>query len=351
MITFAWDDAYHELWTIAAQSRGTATRSEEPPGVLGYGTLPEWPRTRGADVLAIAAMVDPALRALPLQPGGYGIERLWQSCMIDLEFFALDRLTREYVHNRAFWSTLAATLAYLGSIHASPPSAAAWRAVLVELATAGPHRNGPTSDNNLHLTARTYDELWSAQKAALVKLRGADVREPSADMTGVRMAIPRTTNADILQLATYWTKALIKLEAKRLMGGVVNAMGLDREKRRWQAALADVDKYAKTGTPSDVYPRNHELWRASGTLSITIAAIDEEPAPLDLIVGSVKSSVEDLPGRIANAAGAVAHAVGNIAHEAGAGLFSGFGTPLLIGGGVLFGLVMLLRSRGHREDA
>jgi hypothetical protein len=165
------------------------------------------------------------------------------------------------------------------------------------------------------------------------------------------MAIPRTTNADVLQLATYWTKALTKLELKRFAGGVVNDMGLDGEKRRWQAALADVDKYAKGGTPSDIYPKNHEFWRASGKLSITVAAIDEEPAPLDLMIDSFKQSVKDLPGRIANAAGTVAHVVGDIAHEVGAGLFKGLGTPLLVGGGVLLGLFLLLRNRGHHEAA
>jgi hypothetical protein len=351
MMTFAWDDAFHELWMHAARTRGTATSLGELPGVMRYSTMQAWPRTRGSDVLAIAAVVDPVLRALPMQPGGYGIERLWHACVIDLEWFALDHVTREYVHNRAFWSTLAATMAYLATIEAPFPAAATWRALLAEFANPGEHRNGPERDDKLHVTAKTYDELWNAQKAALVKLRGADVRETPAGVMGGAMAVPRTTNADVLQLATYWTDALTKLEIKRFLGGVVNAMGLDGEKQRWQAALADVDRYAKTGTPGDIYPKNHEFWRASGTLSITVAAIDGEPAPFDLMVDSFKQAVKDLPGRIAGAAGAVAHAIGNIAHEAGAGLFSGFGTPLLVGGGVLVGLFLLLRSRGHREDA
>lgn len=351
MMTFAWDDAFHELWMHAAKYRGIATNLGELPEGTRYGTMQEWPRTRGSDVLSIAAVVDPVLRALPAQPGGYGIERLWHTCVIDLEWFALGHVTREYVHNRTFWSTLAATMAYLATIEAPFPAGTTWRALLAEFATSGEHRNGPESDDKLHVTAKTYDELWNAQKAALVKLRGADVREPTADMTGIPMAIPRSTNADVLQLATYWTNALTKLEVKRFMGGVVNDMGLDGEKRRWQEALADVDKYAKGGTTSDIYPKNHEFWRASGKLSITIAAIDEEPDPLELMVDSVKQAAKDLPGRIANAAGAVAHVVGDIAHEVGAGLFKGLGTPLLVGGGVLLGLFLLLRNSGHHEAA
>lgn len=57
----------------------------------------------------------------------------------------------------------------------------------------------------------------------------------------------------------------------------------------------------------------------------------------------------DLPGRIAGAAGAVAKAVGDVAREAGAGLLSGMGKPLQIGGGVLVGLLLLFRSGRARE--
>ena len=45
---------------------------------------------------------------------------------------------------------------------------------------------------------------------------------------------------------------------------------------------------------------------------------------------------------------APAHAVGKVANDAGKGLFAGFGTPLLIGAG-LIGLFLITRSRDHEE--
>ena len=76
----------------------------------------------------------------------------------------------------------------------------------------------------------------------------------------------------------------------------------------------------------------------------------------DPAVASVKDSVAHLPetlGAAASKAGELvadaAHAVGKVANEAGKGLFAGFGTPLLIGGGLL-GLFLISRSR-RGEDA
>ena len=67
------------------------------------------------------------------------------------------------------------------------------------------------------------------------------------------------------------------------------------------------------------------------------------------MVDATKQAPSDLSGRIADAAETVAHAIGNIAHEAGAGLLSSLGKPILIGGGLLLGLVLLLRSGRDRE--
>ena len=76
-----------------------------------------------------------------------------------------------------------------------------------------------------------------------------------------------------------------------------------------------------------------------------------------MVVDSVKDSVTHLPEN-ARARGeqgrrlvaSAAHAVGKVANEAGKGLFSGFGTPLLIGAGLL-GLFLISRSRNRHEEA
>jgi hypothetical protein len=351
MSIVTWNDLYHQLWIQAAQSRGTITSVGEMPGSTCYSTIPEWPRTTGADAIAIASLVDPILGALPLRPGGYGITRLWQTAVIELEGLAFAQPAAEYAHNRALWSTLLAVASYLDTMDAPLPSEDAWEALLdTQWAPTVGHRNAGGPPTRV-ITESTIEQMWDSQHAELIKARGFDVREPPPNAVGRPMQVPRTTNADVLRLTEYWSKQFVKLQVKVMVGGVANTMGFEGEQARWQAATADVAKYAKPGKPDDVYPKNHELWRAMLSLATTLAVLDEAPAPFDLMVDATKQAVSDLPGRIADAAGTVAHAIGNIAHEAGAGLLSGMGKPLLIGGGVVLGLVLLLRKGRKREAA
>lgn len=282
MTTLTWDEAFHQLWTHAAQHRGMNV--DATPGQMPDGPTQGWPRTRGSDVLAIAAVVDPVVRTLPMELGSFGIERRWRDGASDLADFALDQPAREYIENRTFWATLAATLAYLASIDAPVPHDL-WRALLAEIANPGTSRD-LVSDDYIHLAAYSYDELWRVQKATLSELRGVDSREPYADTSVPRWTVPRTTNADVLQLATFWSLALIKVEHQQhaIAPEVVATLGLSGVKRRWHAVLADVDAYAKTGDPRDVYPKNHEFWRATASVSVTISPLDDLPLSLDLTV-------------------------------------------------------------------
>jgi hypothetical protein len=199
-----------------------------------------------------------------------------------------------------------------------------------------------------HFDEKTYDDLWRAQRDFLAQKRGFDQPDPPPGM-GVRgLKIPRTTNADVLQLAAYWGNELAK--AKQVMGyqGAVE---------KWRSVMADVDRYAKTGKPDDVYPKNNELWHVLSDVSIQIAIGDEAPRKWDMAVDSLKYSVTHLPDTLSHAASkgvelvaGAAHAAGHVVNEAGKGLFGGLGTPLLIGGGLL-GVYLLTRSGSRREDA
>lgn len=351
MLIATWNDIYHQLWIQAAQSRGTVTSIGELPGSTRYSTIPEWPRTTGADAIAIASLVDPILSALPLRPGGYGITRLWQTAVIELESLAFAQPATEYAHNRALWSTLLAVAAHLHAMEAPLPPEDAWEALLDTLwAPAVDYRNasGPTTRT---ITEGTIEKMWDTQRAELGKARGFDLRDAPPGEIGPPMAVPRTTNADVRQLASYWGKALVQLQVKVMVGKISTPAEFDSEQARWQAASADVDKYAKAGKPDDVYPKNHEFWRATHSLSTTLGILDEVPSPFELPIDPPKQAVSDLPGRIAEIAETVTHALGNIAHEAGAGLLSGLGKPLLIGGGVVLGLVLLLRTGRDRKAA
>jgi hypothetical protein len=288
MLNQAWEDAFQELWNHAAHHRGLREAPHHPHA----DTLPHWPRTCGADVIAIASIVDAVLHAAPLTSGGYGIERTWRRCARELEHSALGEPGREYRHNRTFWSALASTIAYLASVDVEVPDAM-WRALLAEVAAPPPeHRITAVVEEKLQLAAFSYDELWQAQKTALAKLRGADACEPGPKVIGSRMTVPCTTNADVLQLATYWTSALAQVESKRRQMGphgpeALHQAGLDGEIRRWRAALADVDTYAATGDPAAVYAKNETFWRASASLSVTIAAIDEAPPLFEMLLDTM----------------------------------------------------------------
>jgi hypothetical protein len=292
MLNQPWEDAFQELWNHAAHHRGMREAKADLPGHMLSESLRQWPRTCGADVISIASIIDAVLRTVPLASGGYGAERAWRRCARELESAALGEPGREYRHNRKFWSALAQAIAYLASVDAPVPESM-WGALLAEVAAPPPeHRNTAVVDEKLHLAAFNYDELWQAQKAVLAKLRGADVREPSPKVMGSRMTVPRTTNADIVQLATYWTSALAKVEIKRRQMGphgpeALHQAGLDGEIRRWRAALADVDIYATTGDPAAIYVKNEAFWRASASLSVTISVIDEAPPPFEMLLDTI----------------------------------------------------------------
>ena len=354
MSIVTWNDIYHQLWIQAAQSRGTITSVGELPGSTRYSTIPEWPRTTGADAIAIASVIDPILSAVPLRPGGYGITRLWQTAVIELESIAFARPATEYVHNRSLWSTLLAVAAHLDTMNAPLPNEDAWEALLDTLwAPAVAYRNASRPTARL-LTAATFIEMWDTQRAELVKARGFDLRDAPPGEVGEAIEVPRTTNADVLRLDSYWSKALVQLKVKVMVGGVPMPADFENEQARWHAASADVDKYARSGQPDDVYPKNHEFWRATRSLSIALGLLGEAPSPYELVNTSVdtpKPEASDLQTRIADIAGTVAHAISNIAHEAGAGLASGLGKPLLIGGGVLLSLILLLQSTRDRKAA
>jgi hypothetical protein len=338
-----WTDGYLALRHRAIELRGHVEHH-------GHD-LERWPATTGGDVVAIAALYDPALRSHCAKHGDFGVGARWRAITDDIARFGLCEPNEPYSENRAFWSTLAATSVYLDSIMAPAPEPELWTALCDRLGAAHALRNiGPREDGPFaHFEGiKTYDDLWTAQRKFLADKRGSDKLPPPSGFGGSEMIIPRSTNADVLQLATYWTQALA--DAKKIMG-------YDSAKQKWQTALADVEKLAKPGKPDDIYPKNNELWRSAWSVAVQVAIGDESPKKWDLIVDSVKASLSSLPEHLKEGAKVVteaiadaAHAAGKVANEAGRGLFAGFGTPLLIGAG-LVGLFLITRSRGHDEEA
>jgi hypothetical protein len=316
-------------------------RAEDVRGVVEEDGL-AYPKTTNGDVITIASVIDPSLKArlLPAE-----LAQRWLAVRDDAWRASIAPQKATYAKNRELWSTVSDLCDYLDEV----PVPDLWGVLADHLGTAELRNAGPKEDGPLaHFDAKTYDDLWLAQRNYLQQKRGFDAPDPPPGYGMKGLKIPRSTNQDVLQLATYWSKELAS--AKQVMGyqGAVD---------KWKPVIANVDKLAKTGKQDDVYPMNNEFWHASNDIAIQIAIGDEAPSKFDMVVDSLKYSVTQLPDTLEHAASktadyvaSAAHAVGHIANEAGKGLFAGFGTPMLIGAG-LIGLYLVTRSNDpHAED-
>ena len=334
-----WTEGYLAVRRRAVDVRGLAQTHD------AGGDVAQWPLTTGADAIELAALFDQGVRAY----ASPGLQRSWSARLDELARGAVHEPNRVYPFNRALWRTLESLAVFFDSVTAPPPRDGMWQALVSRIGAADELRNtGPTADGPFaHFEGiKTYDDLWRAQAAYLVKKRGADRLAPPPGFGGATMDVPRTTNADVLQLATYWTNAL---------ASAPKVMGYDGVKAKWEVALADVNRLAKPGNPGDVYPMNNAFWRRALEVAIQVAIGDEAPSKWDLFVGSVKDSITHLPETLEGAAETgvevvedTAHAAGKVVAAAGKGLFSGIGTPVLVGAGVL-GAYLLLRDRHHEE--
>lgn len=340
----SWLRVFFALQSRAMESRGYIEldgNDDEPI---------RWPRTVGSDVIAIAAVFDPYVRKQPLRFGGHGLARRWRAVMDELAQSALVAPQSTYAGNRDFWNTLPPLCIYLHSVNAPLPEQRVWSSLLAQVDEPVALRNvGPKSDGPFkHFDGvKTFDDLFNEQFKYLRELRGADKMKPDAGAAGPDKFIPRTTNADVIALADYWSKQLASV--KKVFG----AAGVEE---RWRAAMADVDAVARKGDPNAIYPKNNAFWRALQQTAIHVAVADEAPSKSDLAIEAVKDSIKSLPENIkaganavSNAVADVAHGAGRIANEAGKGLFAGFGTPLLVGG-ALVGLFLISRNRRSKES-
>ncbi|HEY4240590.1 MAG TPA: hypothetical protein VGM88_12290 [Kofleriaceae bacterium] len=252
----------------------------------------------------------------------------------------------EYPHNAALWRAALAIAAMLTSLGAEP---APWTT------TTAAQRNALGSDARLaHFDAKKYDDRWRQQRDYLAELRGADTLDPPKGMAGSSMKVPRALNSDILQLATLWTNALAGALKKSIPGDAQRTT--DVKAKAWrETILPDVEKLAKNGDRDAVYPKNNEFFRTSLDLAIWIAVIDEAPSTWDVAFDAVKESALHIPDTLKTlakkgeqAVEAAAKEFGKAFKEVGAGLFSGLGTPLLIGGAVVGGVWLL--SRATKSD-
>jgi len=343
-----WSDGYVALKRRAEALRGSI---ELNPGTADWE---RWPRTNGAEVLAIAAFVEPHLNAVR----GFtktGLARRWNACLVDLELYAMPRLGETYSENREFWRCLAAAIVYLASVEAPLAAQARWTALLGAFGALAGFRNiGPRGATPFKQFdgVQSFDDLYIAQYKYLRDLRGTEVLVPEAGMSGTIFPVPRSTNADVVALADYWTKQL---------ASVKKVMGHDGVVKRWTEALADVHQLARGQDPSAVYPKNNGFWRVLKSTAIQVAVADEALSKWDMALDSLKTSVQNLPEnlakgtevvaiKVAGVASDVAEGAGRIVNQGAKGILAGVGTPLLVVGG-LVGAFLLLRRRDGSPKA
>lgn len=191
-----------------------------------------------------------------------------------------------------------------------------------------------------------YLEMHVALQKYLADVRGFDV-------IGTRK-VPRTTNADVLQLAAIWERALARART--------DVFGIQTAKNTWRPIAADIASLTADADPLAVYPKNFAFWKGTRAIAIRLQVIAEEPPDLTFTDALVKN-ITALPDRLASAAGfvmdtasAAASGAADVAGEvvAGAGGVAARGLgpvlrPLMIGAGVLGGGYLLVKALEKRK--
>jgi hypothetical protein len=227
----------------------------------------------------------------------------------------------------------------------APPESAFWEAFLARFEHVG------LATRNAH--EESAEDALVAQRRKYLDLRGVDERYPKP--TFAWLAVPRTTNADALALATYWTTRLAMTNAS-------HPGKLDDIAQRWNANLAKIASVTKGASASGVYANNDELWSAMRDVAVAIDPIITAAAAASLVgrAGDIITGVfDDLPGTLKRGAEAAAHGagallgdaasgIGDVAGKAVKGFLGELATPLLVVGGGVAALYLL--TRGERAE-
>src|SRR5262245_12365014 len=255
----SWSDAFHALRAQAEANRGAITApTPDSPDAFTF------PRTTGQDVLAISVAFDAAVRA-------HAPSSILQRWLAENDLIATQSpwtLADPYVGNRSYWSTLALVVIELDRGDAPLPASEVWDDVMKQLgAPAGQLRNAAGAMLITLFTAPTWAEMADRQLQLFRVLRGED-RIAHARLP----IIPRTCNADVLELARYWTEQLARIgsEAADTHARLVYT--------RWPDVVGNVVQFAKRGHPRATYPLNAELWIALAMLAQSDAC-HQIPAP------------------------------------------------------------------------
>ncbi|MCW5803920.1 MAG: hypothetical protein KIT31_16215 [Deltaproteobacteria bacterium] len=338
----SWTDGYLTVLRAAYESRGAIE-------YLGA----QWPSMTGGDAITLAALFHAAIREYAT-PGA--LVR-WHMTLDDIEKHALTATHDVYPASQAFWSTLEFAAVLLDDLVVESPAPRVWDAAANALRTYGP-RNAETSVPISLDGIDSFTDLYLRQFFHLRDVRGFDQLAPEPGMPGTTRPIPRATNSDVVAIADYWTPQL---------EDAAHINGSDTTERRWKAALADVETFARRGEPTAVYPKNNAFWREVANVAAHISAAAIKPSRWDIMKSSFIWSIKNLPNNlaaaaskgaeivtgaaekgaeaVAGAAKVAAKAAGEVLNQTTSGLASGLATPLILGGAGVLGLYLLTRNQ------
>lgn len=359
---YSWTDAYLALADAFGTARGWLDDIE------GGEHLRRCPATTNADVIMLGAIFDDAIRKARGVCGRAAMWSKWEVCSSNIERSALPPADPKmlYHHNKTLWSCFKEACLFLEHDGYPVISRATWAAIRAQIADPIDHglernrwRNDYRKDIKISETSdgkvtfenwKAYDDLYLAQWDYFRTKRGFD--QPGGAKGDV---IPRTTNADALQLATLWTNALADNEG---LGDRPGMKEWDTPVDAWKQAAAHVAVDAVGHDRRATYPHNEELWRAMDDLSSILTVGKLAPTKAELFVAAAEKAIVDLPQNVYKGVKAIAggaeDAIEGAAHSAGkaggalvGGLLGGlspFKWPLVIGGGVL-GVYLVTRNR------
>ncbi len=344
---YSWSDAYLALADLFGAARGWLYDN------AAGQTTRRCPSTTNADAILIAAIFDDRLRRAPSAFGRESMLGKWQACIANVERSAAPPADphARYHHSKTFWECIREACLYLAKTDEPPPSGSTWDAIRAQIADPIARNAlvplpliGGSGDTDHDQTA---EETLIAQRSAYLDKRGVDDRYPKPPFP--MPAIPRTTNADAMTLATYWSNRVADVNQR-------HTGQLDAAARAWTACVDKISAATKAGKPEAVYTANDALWSCVRDLALDVdGAIAASAA--DTLIGAIHK----VPGMVVHGAevavhetgkllGAAASGLGDLAGDLAGGFFGKFTTPLLIGGGVLT-VYLLTRNRGDHASA
>ena len=251
--------------------------------------LPAVPCTRNADIVALADYWSEQLARVG-DTASDTYHRLLYSAWREVVQRAM-RAKRApahetFAHNFEFWSAMLLLTTQSDACEAAPTP---WTFHLPTMCdaprNAGAVDAGPTLD---FPAAATWDDAAHMQRDAFSRLRGED-----AVVGRLISRVPRTTIADVRQLAAYWSNGLAKV-GEHHVADISYRHVVDR----WKAAVADVDHLPRTADPSSVYARNTDFWEALMTIAIQVAVTAEAPTRWQLAKEATRHAISELPTTI-----------------------------------------------------